>query len=130
MTSTRRPATIALMQVRRLAWVAPVAAALAVPATLAATSARPAIQPLKTSPLQARGVRFKPHEHVRIRVESSTVTATRRVVVGAGGSFTATFSGVVVDRCLGYSLSAVGSFGDRASWSMKLPPPGCPPPPG
>ena len=87
----------------------------------------PRFSPLKTSPLQAHGVRFKPHERVRVRLESPTVTATRRIVVGAGGTFTATFTGVVVDRCLGYSLSAVGSLGDRAAWSMKLPPPGCPP---
>jgi hypothetical protein len=115
------------MHVRRLTAVGVVTVALAVPAALAGTSASPAIRPLKTSPLQARGVRFKPHERVRVRVVSPTLTATRRIVVGAGGTFTATFAGVVVDRCLGYSLSAVGSLGDRAAWSMKLPPPGCPP---
>ena len=115
------------MQVRRLTGIAVALAALAVPAALAGTSARPAIHPLKTSPVQARGVRFRPHEQVRIRVESPTVTATRRIVVGAGGTFTVTFTGVAVDRCLGYSLSATGSFGDRATWAMKLPPPGCAP---
>jgi hypothetical protein len=118
------------MQVRRLAGIAVAITALGVPVALAGTAAGPAIHPLKTSPLQAHGIRFKPHEHVRVRVVSPTLTATRRVVVGASGAFTATFTGVVVDRCVGYSLSAVGSLGDRAVWSMKQLPPGCPPPPG
>jgi len=115
------------MHVRRLAAIGVATIALAVPAALAGTSTGPAIRPVKTSPLQARGVRFKPHERVRVRVESPTITATRRIVVGAGGTFTATFTGVAVDRCLGYSLTAVGSLGDHATWSMKLPPPGCNP---
>ena len=104
-----------------------IAAALAVPAAFAGTAARPAIRPLSTSPLQARGVHFKPHERVRVRLQSDAVNVTRLVVVRAGGTFTATFAGVTVDRCLGYSLSAVGSFGDRAEWAMKLPKPGCAP---
>ena len=115
------------MQVRRLTVITVATIALAVPAALAGTSAGPAIHPLQTSPVQARGVRFKPHEHVRVRVESPTVTATRRIVVGTSGTFTVTFTGVAVDRCLGYSLSASGSLGDRATWTMKLPPPGCAP---
>jgi hypothetical protein len=115
------------MHVGRLTVIGVATIALAVPAALAGTSAGPAIHPVKTSPVQARGVRFKPHERVRVRVESSTVTATRRIVVGTAGTFTVTFTGVAVDRCLGYSLTAVGSFGDRATWSMKLPPPGCNP---
>jgi len=111
----------------RPASIGVIAAALAVPAAFAGTAARPAIRPLGTSPLQARGVHFKPHEHVRVRVRSQGVNATRQVVVRAGGTFTATFVGVTIDRCLGYSLSAVGSFGDRAAWALKLPQPGCPP---
>jgi len=123
MTSKGGAATISHMHVRRLTVIGVATIALAVPAALAGTSAGPVIRPVKTS----RGVRFKPHEHVRVRVDSPTITATRRIVVGAGGTFTATFTGVAVDRCLGYSLSAVGSLGDRATWSTKLPPPGCPP---
>lgn len=115
------------MQARGLAGIAVALAALGVPAALAGVAAGPAIHPLKTSPLQARGIHFKPHERVRVRVESPTITATRRIVVGAAGSFTVTFAGVAVDRCLGYSLNASGSFGDRATWAMKLPPPGCAP---
>jgi hypothetical protein len=115
------------MHVRRLIAIGVATIALAVPAALAGTSTGPAIRPVKTSPLQARGVRFKPHERVRVRVESPMITATRRIVVGAGGTFTATFTGIAIDRCLGYSLTAVGSLGDRATWSTKLPLPGCNP---
>jgi hypothetical protein len=127
MTSKLRRATISPMQIHRLTAIGVATIALAVPAAQAGTSVGPAIRPVKTSPLQAHGVRFKPHERVRVRLESPTITATRRIVVGAGGTFTATFTGIAVDRCLGYSLSAVGSLGDRATWSMKLPLPACNP---
>ena len=108
------------MGFRRLAGVGAIAC-LAVPAALAGTTAKPAIRPLTTSPLVAHGVRFKPHETVRVHVEATTATATRRVVVGAGGAFTVTFAGVTIDRCIGYSLSAVGSSGDRAVWKLQAP---------
>ena len=111
----------------RPASIGVIAAALAVPAAFAGTSARPSIRPLSTLPLQVRGVHFKPHERVRVRVRSQGVNATKQVVVRVGGTFTATFAGVTIDRCLAFSLSAVGSFGDRAAWALKLPQPGCPP---
>jgi hypothetical protein len=112
------------MGFRRLAGVG-VIAALAVPTALAGTTAKPAIHPLKTSPLTARGVHFKPHEKVRVSVVSTAANTSRRVVAGAAGAFTVTFTGVTIDRCIGYSLSAVGSFGDRATFKML--PPGCAP---
>ncbi len=112
------------MVFRRLAGVG-VIAALLVPAAFAGTAAKPAIHTLAMSPLVARGVHFKPRERVRVRVISTSVTASRKAVVGAGGSFTVTFAGVSIDRCIGYSLSAVGTSGDRAV--LKFPAPGCAP---
>jgi hypothetical protein len=74
------------------------------------------------SPLVVRGTGFKPHERVRVTAAPGGV---RRVVSRANGRFTATFA-ASVDRCVGLSVVAEGTRGDRAA--LKLPQPACPPP--
>jgi hypothetical protein len=111
---------------RRLIAALALGAALAAPSALGAASS-PAIRPLGTAPLTVRGTHFKARERVRVTVQAAGRSSVRRILVRADGTFTLEFTGLAIDRCLGYSLSAAGSSGDRAAWAQKLPPPACPP---
>lgn len=101
---------------------APVAAVL-----LLTGSPPPRVRPVSMQPLVVGGAHFKPGERVRLTVRPPG--AGRRVVVRKDGTLTVSFPGVTVDRCTGFSLSAVGALGDRAEWAMKLPKPACSPAP-
>src|SRR4051812_14854171 len=108
--------------------LAPAIAALLAAAPVAfGGSPRPTLRPVSMQPLVIKGAHFKPGERVRVTVRPPG--AGRRLVVRKDGTLTVSFPGVAVDRCTGVSLSAVGSFGDRAEWAMKLPKPACLPAP-
>jgi hypothetical protein len=114
----------------RLALTVIVALALAASGSAAqanerSTSGRATLKLVNKAPLKLRGSGFLTRERVRITVSAQRRT-TKRVIASARGSFVVAFSDVVVDRCHGLTVVAVGAGGSRAS--LKLPQPHCPPP--
>ncbi len=77
---------------------------------------------LATAPPVVRGSAFRAHERVRLalrrRVGAPTVAHAR---ADARGSFEATFPGVRINRCGGFSIVATGSAGSRATMLRLLP---------
>jgi hypothetical protein len=83
----------------------------------------PSLHIIESSRLTVRGTGFKAREHVTVSVVARS-TARRRVVASPSGRFTVAFSGVSPNDCAGFSISAVGNRGSRASF--KRAPGQCP----
>src|SRR6476659_10602669 len=81
-------------------------------ALVVASPAAPATQPmlqLRTlQPFSVRGIHFKSTEHVTVTLNGRWV---RRVATSRDGSFVATFKDVMIGRCDGYRVRAIGSKG-------------------
>jgi hypothetical protein len=106
--------------VRRI--VPAVAAAVLAAAVLCgpATSGQGARLRLMTqTPVTLRGTGFKAGEHVRV-VTRFPGMATKGVTAGSAGSFTVRFTGSAGTRCTGFSVTATGDRGSRASFT-RLP---------
>jgi hypothetical protein len=86
---------------------------------------RPRLRAVSTQPLVLAGSGFKPREAVRLIASAGTASATRRLQTSAGGTFTAEFPNVIVDRCSSFFAVARGARGSVAS--IKQPLPLCPP---
>lgn len=67
-----------------------------------------------SSPATLRGSGFQPREHVRVVVVAGDTRSVKRVVATALGRFTVRVLGDV-NACTGFSATAVGSKGTRAS---------------
>jgi hypothetical protein len=91
--------------------------ALAAPA---AAVAPPVLRVKGFQPLVVDGARFKSFERVTVTLDSTWV---RHVRARAAGEFTATFRGIVISRCDGYSVAATGSKGSHAA--LKVHPLAC-----
>jgi hypothetical protein len=91
-----------------------IALALALAAASAA-AAPPALRVNAFRPLTIEGERFKALERVTVTVDRTLV---KHVRAGAAGGFTVVFRGISVSRCDGYSASARGTRGSRASLSV------------
>jgi hypothetical protein len=78
-----------------------------------------------TSPPTLRGAGFHSREHVRIVVVAGPTRAVKKVVATALGRFAVRVPGDV-NACAGFSATAVGSKGTRASF--KRAPGQCPVP--
>jgi hypothetical protein len=89
-----------------------VALALAAPA---AALAPPVLRVTAFQPFTVGGARFKPFERVTVTVDRTWV---RHVRAGAAGAFTATFRGIAISRCDGFSAAAAGSRGSHAVLSV------------
>jgi len=61
-----------------------------------------------------RGTGFQPDEHVRV-VGRLPGMATKRVTASPAGAFTVRFTGFAGTRCTGFSVTATGDRGSRAS---------------
>ena len=96
-------------------------------ASLAAANAttRPALRLVDAGPVVLRGTGFKAREHVRVAVYAQT-RAAKRVTANLHGTFTVRFAGLDPNACAGFSATAVGDEGSRASF--KRPPGQCPAP--
>ena len=77
---------------------------------------RPSLLPASLQPLKLKGARFASRERVRVTVETSRESATRRVRASASGSFVVSFSGV--NACDGLSVRATGERGSHASLQL------------
>jgi len=86
----------------------------------------PHLKLLATAPPVVRGTAFRAHERVRLvlrrRVGQPTIGHARS---DSSGSFVATFAGVRVNRCGGFSIVATGSEGSRAALLSPMPLPPC-----
>lgn len=82
-------------------------------------AARAQLRLMTSSPVTLRGTGFKAGEHVRV-VTRLPGMATKSVTVGSFGSFTVRFTGSAGTRCTGFSVTATGDRGSRASFT-RLP---------
>jgi hypothetical protein len=113
---------------KMLAAVLSVGLFLTVPAAAGADGEgkeRPRLRTVSTQPLVLSGSGFEPREAVRLTASAGATSASRRVHASAGGTFTAAFADVVVDRCSSFFAVARGARGSVAS--VKQPFPLCPP---
>ena len=96
-------------------------------ASLAAASptTRPTLRLVDAGPVVFRGAGFKTHERVRVAVYAGA-RAAKRTTASPNGGFTVRFPGLDPNACAGFSATAVGSEGSRASF--KRPPGECPQP--
>ena len=76
-----------------------------------------------TSPATLRGLGFQPREHVRVVILVGPTRSVTKVVATALGRFTVRVPGDAND-CVGFSATAMGSKGTRAS--LKRAPGQCP----
>ncbi|MGN6871108.1 MAG: hypothetical protein ACTHMY_22160 [Solirubrobacteraceae bacterium] len=102
---------------------------LATAATLAvgaprAHQARAALVLTKRNPVTVRGTGFKANSRVRVTL-LDTQKLVRRPLANSRGTFTTTFSSVVIDRCSGWTVTA--SQPGRANVILHGPKPECPP---
>ena len=82
-----------------------------VASSAAATAhARPALRVVDKQPLVVRGAGFGANELVTLRATWRAKSIVRRIRSGAGGGFTARFTGTTFDFCAGFtSLRATGA---------------------
>jgi hypothetical protein len=114
------------MRRRLIVGLAVIAALLPVPGIVGgAATIQPRLRLLDADPVAFRGTGFKAHERVRVSVYAGT-RAAKRVTAGVRGRFVVRFSGVDPNTCTGFSASAVGTKGSRASF--KRAPGMCPAP--
>jgi len=90
-----------------------------------AATIQPRLRLLDADPVAFRGTGFKAHERVRVIVYAGT-RAAKRATAGVRGVFIVRFTGLDPNACAGFSASAVGSKGSRATF--KRPPGQCPAP--
>jgi hypothetical protein len=79
------------------------------------SAVKPSLWLADASPLALRGSGFKPKEHVVVIV-SAHRRVSRRIVASRGGTFELVFAGVASSNCSGFSATAVGNRGSRASY--------------
>jgi hypothetical protein len=102
---------------------------LATAATLAigaprAHQARATLMLTKRNPVTVRGTGFKPNTRVRVTLLAAH-RLVHRPVASSRGTFTTTFSSVVIDRCSGWTVTA--SQPGRANVILHGPKPECAP---
>jgi hypothetical protein len=72
-----------------------------------------------TTPTTLRGLGFQPREHVRVVVLNGTTRTVKKVVATALGRFSLRVESDV-NACAGFSVTAVGSMGTRATLKRPL----------
>jgi hypothetical protein len=107
---------------RALTVVAVLCSAAALAQSGAATP-RAALRFIDDAPATLRGSGFLPREHVRIVIVADTTRTVRKVVATARGRFLVRVRADAND-CAGFSATAVGSKGTRAT--LKRAPGQCP----
>jgi hypothetical protein len=105
----------------------PICAACAVLASAAAAATnagRPLVRPIDRSPLVVRGANFKPGEKVSLRVvvRGRSRLAPKPAAASMRGAFTFRFPSLALGNCASFTISATGSGGSRAVYTMHPPP--------
>jgi hypothetical protein len=98
---------------------------LLLPVAGGAATTQPRLRLLDTDPVAFRGIGFKAHEQVRVVVYAGA-RAAKRATAGVRGGFVVRFVDLDPNACTGFSASAVGSKGSRATF--KRAPGQCPAP--
>jgi hypothetical protein len=115
-----------LPAVRRLSILAVLAMAAALSsATASGQTPRPSLRLVDDSPVTFRGAGFHAREHVRLVVVGGE-RAVKSFDAGVGGGFVVRVRGVDANACTGFSATAIGDHGSRASY--KRAPGMCPNP--
>jgi hypothetical protein len=91
----------------------------------------PAVHHPRLALTQARppavsGRHFRAREHVSLVLHQPSGATRRRARAGRHGAFRKAFTGVTVDRCSGFWVSATGSAGSHATLVRRALPQ-CPP---
>ncbi len=120
-TSRVRRITVVLSALVALAGAAAVGGSLAAADRDAAASR---ITLLDTDPLSVRGTHFKSAERVRVEAVSGIDDLTRTATGSSTGAFTMRMPGIDPNACQGFSITATGNKGSRATF--KRPPGQCP----
>jgi hypothetical protein len=76
---------------------------------------RPRLALERSQPLTLGGRHFRAHERVSLVLHQAAGRTRRRARAGSHGEFRKVFTGVTVDRCSGFWVSAKGSKGSRAT---------------
>jgi hypothetical protein len=100
------------------------AAAVALAGATVALAATPTVRIVHSKPFVVAGKSFAPNERVVVTLWS-TRRLVRSVMSSDAGAFTVSFGTVTFGHCTGFSLTAVGSKGDR--FVLKTPRPACMP---
>jgi hypothetical protein len=101
--------------VRRLVFVLACAALLVPSAVVASGLSAPALRTMSSQPLAVRGVHFRAAERVTVRVAAGESVRVHVVRATAAGTFTTTFTAVVLERCSPFVVTARGSKGSVAT---------------
>jgi hypothetical protein len=80
-----------------------------------ASAPRPRLALTRAEPLTVSGLHFRAHERVTLVLHRRSGATRRRARAGSHGAFSKGFTGVTIDRCSGYWVSAKGSAGSRAT---------------
>jgi hypothetical protein len=99
------------------------AAGLIAAAVATAAPQRPALRLVDADPATFSGHAFKPRETVRLQFVDGQGPIVR-IRANRYGRFTASFEGVVLDRCEQVFVRAIGAQGSRAGYK-RLPAPMC-----
>ncbi len=118
-----RRITVVLSALVALAGAAAVGGSLAAADRDAAASR---ITLLDTDPLSVRGTHFKSAERVRVEAVSGIKDLTRTATGSSTGAFTMRTPGIDPNACQGFSITATGNKGSRAT--LKRAPGQCPDP--
>ena len=89
-------------------------------------AAAPRIVFLDTDPVSVRGTNFKSAERVQVEVVAGSKTMTRSTTGSPTGAFTMRMAGIDPNACQGFSVTATGNKGSRATF--KRAPGQCPDP--
>ena len=97
-----------------LAAVVALAATALAPTSVGQTAKGPQLRLMDADVLMVRGTGFRAREHVRI-VVSAPGLVTRNATAGTAGGFTMRLTGVSPSACAGFSITATGDRGSRAT---------------
>ncbi len=85
----------------------------------AATPRHAELKVTRMVPLTVHGIGFRRHEVVRVVVRTVGVSVPRNATASADGVFDTSFAGIHVGHCGGFSVTAAGTRGSRASVSVR-----------
>ncbi|MFL6016060.1 MAG: hypothetical protein ACJ74I_02920 [Gaiellaceae bacterium] len=87
--------------------------AASLPLTAAASTRKPEVVLLNSSPVTVRGTGFHRSERVVVTVAASSM-GTKKAIASTRGAFRIVFPGLKVGYCEGYTIRAKGNRGSNA----------------
>jgi hypothetical protein len=93
-----------------------IAAAATAAGGVGAESTQARLRVVDTDPVTVRATGFRAYEHARISVLAGARLLHRAATAGSGGGFTMRLAGVDANTCAGFSVTASGDRGSRATY--------------